>query len=167
MRVCHGHDGRWSFPHSSLPVYLFTFHIDGPCHHAPFLTLVYLFTFHIDGSLVSKLLISTKRKIEIQKKYIKQKRADSGSFVSYVDMGGIKPLSMPSMSHFFTHRTRSCHVLQKLCQNTRLGVSDATYERKIGKPKLGFSPLATNMKDVTTLKYSNSPLTFLVIVIIK
>ena len=126
-----------------------------------------MFTFHIDGSLVSKLLISTNVKLEIRKKNIKQKRADSGSFVSYVDLGATKPLSMPSRLDFFTHRTRSCHVLQKLCQSTRLGVSDATYERKIGKPKLGFSPLATNMKDVTTLKYSNSPLTFLVIVIIK
>ena len=59
---------RWSFPHSSLPVYLINFYIDGPCHHAPFLTLVYLFTFHTDGSLVSKLLISTNVKLEIRKK---------------------------------------------------------------------------------------------------
>ena len=43
---------------------------------------------------------------------MKQKRADSGSFVPYVDMGGIKPLSMPSMLDFFTPMARSCHVLE-------------------------------------------------------
>ena len=34
----------YPFPHSCLPVYLLTVYIDGPSHHAPFLTLVYLFT---------------------------------------------------------------------------------------------------------------------------
>ena len=52
--------------------------------------------------------------LEVQEKNMKQKRADSGSFVPYVDMGGIKPLSMPSMLHFFTHMARSCHVLRPL-----------------------------------------------------
>ena len=34
-----------------------------------------------------------------EKKY-EAKKGDSGSFVSYVDLGGIKPLSMPSRLDF-------------------------------------------------------------------